>query len=121
MIDKALDKASRKASHAAGSAAIGLGAGVALAVGVAFWTLAAWLFMTEVTTAMNAAAIIGAVYVGLGCLGFAVVSIRGKKQKTYHPPAAEHAPQQQQANVDNLMGAFVTGMNAGIRARSGPR
>ena len=107
-----------RASHVARSAAIGLGAGVCLFVGLIFWTIAAWLFLVTVTTVQITALIIGSVYCGAGLIGFALIGSR----KPHDPRAnAVPDPAPRPADVDGLMGAFVTGMNAGVQARSARR
>lgn len=113
MLTHLLHKARAEAEHTVGTVKIGLFAGIALGVGAGFWTLAAWLFLVTVTTPLNAAVIIGAVYSGAGLIGLGVAASRKRKPKVSAVPAPEAA-----ATMDGLVGAFMTGLTAGTRARS---
>ncbi|WP_298858584.1 hypothetical protein [uncultured Sulfitobacter sp.] len=112
MISAIVNKARAKAEHTAGTAAIGLGASLALGVGLAFWTGAGWLYLITVTTPLNAAMILGALYTGAGCIGFAVVATRRQAPITKEP-VVETSP-----TFDNIMSAFMSGVTAGARTRS---
>lgn len=112
MINAILHNARAKAEHTAGTAAIGLAASIALGIGLLFWTGAGWPFLLTVTTPLNPAMILGAVYTGAGCIGFAVVSTR-RQAPVQKEPIVEAAP-----TVDNLISAFLSGLSAGSRKRS---
>lgn len=111
MLEQLVSKARAQAEQTAQTAAIGLFACVALAVGLAFWTLAGWLLLVTVTSPANAAVILGAVYSGAGIIALAVISTRRKK------PVPQPAPKPD-ASLESLLSAFMTGLNAGARTRS---
>ncbi|MEQ6249289.1 hypothetical protein ABMC89_10405 [Sulfitobacter sp. HNIBRBA3233] len=118
MLDRLLAHASHRASHAAGSAAIGLGAGILLFVGLGFWTAAGWIFLISVTTALNAALIMGSVFFGAALIGFAIVAIRRRNERIRN----SHSSARQKAmSIEQIILAFVTGMTAGSRTRSSKR
>ena len=114
MLSHLVARARVQVEQTAQTAAIGLFACVALTVGLVFWTLAGWLFLLTVTTPLNAAVILGAVYTGVGLIGLASVSMRRKKPVPQPAPVAP-APE---ATFEGLMAAFMSGMNAGARTRS---
>ncbi|QUJ75957.1 hypothetical protein KDD17_13620 [Sulfitobacter albidus] len=113
MFDRALDKASASAKSAARNAALGLIAGLTFTVGLAFLTVAAWLVLATLMPLFQVAAIIGAVYVGIACIVLAILLTRGKGTTEPAPVASPPPP-----SFDGLLGAFMTGMNAGAQARS---
>lgn len=96
-----------KAKQAARTAGIGAAAMLALAIGLMFWTLAAWLFLLTQTSPLGAAAILGALYSGAGLIGVAVVLMRKEPQE--QPTATP--------TIDSLVSAFMTGVKAGSRTR----
>ena len=100
--------------QSAQTAAIGLFVFIALSVGLVFWTMAGWLFLLTVTTPLNAAVILAAVYTGIGLIALAMASVRRKKPVVRPEPVAA-APD---ASLEGLLAAFMTGMNAGARTRS---
>ena len=57
------------ARRAARTAMLGAGAAILLLIGLLFLTLAAWLYLVTVTTAMTAALILGAALAGLPIWG----------------------------------------------------
>lgn len=113
MLEHFASRVRAEAEQTAQTAAIGLFATLAIATGLAFWTLAVWLFLLTVTTAINAAVILGAFYTGAGLVGFAIASVRRKK-----PVSKPQQPQPPEATLESLLTAFMSGMNAGAKARS---
>lgn len=113
MISHLLSQARSQARHSAGTAGIGLFAGLTLCVGLAFWTSAAWYLLVALTSPMHACLILGAIYTGAALIAFAVVAARGNKPTPL--PEPEKKPQ---ATMDNLVSAFMSGLNAGARTRS---
>ena len=113
MLENVLAQARAQASHSAQSAGIGVFAGLAMAVGLAFWTGACWFFLLTLTTPLNACLIIGAVYTGAGMIGFSIVSMRSRKPQP--PPTPVKRPE---ATMEALIGAFLSGLDAGARRRS---
>lgn len=116
MLSLLLAKAQDSAAHKARMAAVGLGASIALFVGFAFLTLAAWLFLISVTTALVAALILGCTFVGIGLITLSVMSSISKSRKRARQQAAAAAPQD--PGLAGLAAAFVTGMTAGAKVRS---
>lgn len=108
----------QRASHAAKKAgrtvAIGLGALISLGVGCAFLTLSAWLFLVTVTEPAIAALIIGGVYTGAALILLA----RAGTSKSEKPAPAPTPDQPLPPDMSPLVAAFVTGIQAGARARS---
>lgn len=114
MIDLLLDGVRIKAERAANTAAIGFGAGLALAIGIAFWTAAGWMFLITLTTPLNAAVMLGAFFSGAGIIGFGIIAARRRRRvvrarKAPPPPPA--------ADMGGLLAAFMTGLSAGSRER----
>ena len=113
MFANLISHARAQAQHTAGVAAIGLGAGIALCVGLAFWTVAIWFLVLAVAGPVTAALIIGALYTGAGLIGLSIASTRARKNISPPKPVEEPpAP-----DMDGLIGAFITGLKAGARAR----
>lgn len=114
MFDTLISQARNSARRSAKTAAISAGAAVALAVGLAFWTAAGWIFLLTLTTSLNAAIIIGALYTGAGLIGFAIASMRGSKT----PPPQPAQPPKGAPTIESFITAFMTGVTAGSRTRS---
>lgn len=115
MFDTLISQARDSARHSAKTAAISVGAAVAIAVGLAFWTAAGWIFLLTLTTSLNAAIIIGALYTGAGLIGFAIASMRGSRTP---PPPQPAQPHQGPPTIESFITAFMTGVTAGSRTRS---
>ncbi|KIN74163.1 hypothetical protein [Sulfitobacter guttiformis] len=113
MLAAFIDSARREAKHTAGTAAISFGAGILLCIGLAFWTAAGWMLLLTVTSPINAAMIMGAIFTGAALIGFAVVSVRGSNHKKRPAHAAPKPP-----TLDGLIAAFISGLTAGARTRS---
>ena len=97
------------------TAMLSAGAALFLLIGLLFLTLAAWLYLITVTTALTAALILGAVYFGFG---FLLLAMAGSDRA----PAAQ-APRQEDPSatehdgLKNLVMAFLAGITAGQKAR----
>ena len=97
------------------TAMLSAGAALFLLIGLLFLTLAAWLYLITVTTALTAALILGAVYFGVG---FLLLAMAGSNRA----PAAQ-APRQEDPSatehdgLKNLVMAFLAGITAGQKAR----
>lgn len=113
MFDTLIWRARAKARRTAKMAAIGLGASIALAIGLAFWTAAGWFFLLTLTTPLNAAVIMAAIWTGAGLIGFAITAALGDKPSTPATPPPQTAP-----TIESLIAAFVSGMTAGSKTRS---
>ena len=116
MFDRIVDKAKQSVARALRTTVIGAGAGLCLVAGAALLTLAGWLFLVTVTTPMNAALILGGIYLGLGFILIGVASAARSSDSQ-----GKAAQQQQDADenvVPKLIAAFMTGMQAGRSTRS---
>ncbi|EPX79470.1 hypothetical protein thalar_02295 [Litoreibacter arenae DSM 19593] len=80
-------------------------------MGVAFLTVAAWLFLVSVSDALTAAVVLGAAYLGLGLvlIGFAQSSKPPVPEPEAEPRSGSHVNPKQPP----LMQAFIYGMEAG--------
>ena len=107
----------RKVARAGKTAALGLGAGLLLIAGLAFLTVAAWITLATAAGALTAATVVGAVYLGAGCIMLAI-ALTGR-DKPDHATAnyAAHEPEIP-SDTPPLMAAFMHGMNAGARTAS---
>lgn len=116
MIDGLIHQAQDAASRTAQTAALGLGAGLCLFVGAGFLTSAGWILLNEITTALNAALILGGIYTGFGLIALATISIRNRahrNKRIQRAQASAHQPP-----LAQVVAAFMSGMNAGQKARS---
>lgn len=104
------DLIEKKAKAAARSIVLSSVGGLSLAVGLAFLTVAAWIFLTAVATPLTAALVIGGVYTGLGLIMMGLSSARSTEPA---PVARTHAP----SEAPPLMQAFLHGMQAGANAQ----
>ncbi|MEW9918006.1 hypothetical protein AB2B41_00185 [Marimonas sp. MJW-29] len=116
MFDRFIDRAQDAAARTARKAALGLGAVLCLTVGIAFLTVAAWLFITSVTTALNAALIIGGAYSGVGLILIGVMSAKGSAEPEGRSNASQTAAEDDIG--PKIVEAFMTGLRAGQKARS---
>ncbi|UWR22695.1 hypothetical protein [Sulfitobacter sp. S190] len=115
MLDHFVTRIEHGVSDAASAAAIGLGAGIALAVGVAFWTVAGWMLLVRLADPLIAAVVMGALYTGAGLIALAIMSMRRRRKKRIKQDMrATHSP----GGVQGLLTAFMTGMTAGSQSRS---
>lgn len=86
---------------------------VFFAVGLAFFTVSAWFFLATMVDVQTAAAIIGGIYVGLGCIlvGYALSST-SRAEKAPNPQAATPPD----SSGPPLVQAFIYGLQAGSNA-----
>ncbi len=105
-----------KAADTAKRAGLLTGGLLATAVGVAFLTAAAWIYLASVADALTAALVIGAAFVGLGLVLVGVAS-SGKSHASAHEQQTQFAQtNQHHAEQPPLMQAFLHGMQAGVSA-----
>ncbi len=109
-----------KATRTAQTAVLGLFASICLSVGLMFLTVAAWLLLITVTTALMTAFILGGIYFGIGLVLLAVISMRSRERRKERAAAAAYAAKSPDpaANFTSLIAAFMTGLSAGKKARS---
>ncbi|TDT74298.1 hypothetical protein BDE40_3095 [Litoreibacter halocynthiae] len=104
------DLIEKKAKAAALSIVLSSVGGLSLAAGMAFLTVAAWIFLTAVATPLTAALVIGGFYTGLGLIMMGLSSARSTKSV---PDVRTHAP----SEAPPLMQAFLHGVQAGANAQ----
>jgi uncharacterized membrane protein len=115
-----------RASGVARTAAIGLIGGLFLCVGLMFLTLAGWLYLTAIASPMVAALIFGGLYVGVGSLMFAVITMRARARRRARVLAAETAAATAapaaaltgKGGLASVLIAFATGLAAAQKMRS---
>ncbi|NNE53480.1 MAG: hypothetical protein HKN30_13895 [Sulfitobacter sp.] len=106
------------ASRTARNAVLGLGAVLCLAVGLGFMTLAAWLFLISVMPPLNAALILGCAYFGISLTILAILSIKKRAYRRARARAALARTNPTSAqSLTEMIAAFMTGVNAGRKAR----
>jgi len=117
MFARVIQTAQASAAHTARTAALGLAGGILLAVGAGFLTLAAWLTLLTVTTALTAAVILGCFFMGAGIMTLVIVSGRKKSPQTSgtKPP---HDPKDEEDIMNQVIMTFLAGITAGRKARS---
>ena len=115
MLSHLVHNAQTAATRTAQTAALGVAAVLVLFVGLGFLTLAGWLLLLTVTTALNAAVILGCIFTGVAMLIFASIAIRGRARKL--EIQAELAAAKNDG-VANVAMAFMAGITAGQKARS---
>ncbi|MFG6589914.1 phage holin family protein [Sulfitobacter sp. 1A12157] len=97
------------------TAMLSAGAALFLLIGLLFLTLAAWLYLITVTTALTAALILGAVYFGIG---FLLLAMAGADAEGAAPPSRPKDPATSEHDgLKNLVMAFLAGITAGQKAR----
>ncbi|MFG6578825.1 phage holin family protein [Sulfitobacter sp. 1A13191] len=97
------------------TAMLSAGAVLFLLIGLLFLTLAAWLYLITVTTALTAALILGAVYFGMGFLLLAIAGSAG--EAAAQPSRQEDSAASDHDGLKNLVMAFLAGITAGQKAR----
>lgn len=117
MLAALLAQAQIAANRTAKNAVLGIGAGLCIAVGLAFMTLAAWLMLVTIMPALNAAVILGCAYFGLGLILLAIISVRNRAFRRARARAAVAQAQAGPQTLPQMIAAFMTGMQAGRRAR----
>lgn len=113
------------ARDAAKTAALGLFGAIFLGVGLLFLTLAGWLFLMSVTSALTAALVFGLMYLGIGLVLFGVISYRSRARRRARLAAAQSAaaaaaPTAAVTGHGGLAGfliAFATGLAAAQKMR----
>jgi site-specific recombinase len=98
------------------SIVLGAGALFCLSIGLAFLTLAAWLYLISVTTSMMAALILGSVYAGIGLILLAVASSGPRRSKAKYAKRLDQP--NEEAEIAKIVAAFMTGVTAGRKSRS---
>jgi len=114
MLNALMHNAQSAATRTAHTAVLGLAAGVLLTIGAGFLTLAAWLLLLTVTTALYAAVILGCVFIGAAMIVLGAMAIRKRTRKPHHAPV--EAPRED--IVNQLVMTFLAGITAGQKARS---
>lgn len=97
------------ARRAARAMALSAAGGILVFVGAGFLTLAAWIMLATAYGTLTAAAVIGAVYMGLGliCLGLA-------GRRPHAPPPPPPPPIDPTAHlIAQVAEGFLTGLRAG--------
>jgi hypothetical protein len=112
-----------KAATTAKRAGLLSGGLLAIAVGAAFLTAAAWIYLANVMDAQMAALIIGGVYAGLGFVMVGLASSGGSREEpAAGQKASAHGAGEQGAGAQPpLMQAFLQGMQAGVSATQSRR
>lgn len=104
--------------EAARSATLGVLGTVLVLVGLAFLTVALWLYLVTVGSALLAALIIGALYCAVGFILLALASSRGRaRAEAERLAAAAPPPPDTRAPFVQLAEGFAIGMQAGRSAR----
>ena len=116
MLSELAHQAEDAAARTAQTAFLGLGASIALAVGAGFLTLAAWLFLVQVSTVLLAAVILGAAYFGIGLILLATISARRRARERQR---ARERAENSSSGIQQLALAFLTGLRAGRSRRRG--
>lgn len=117
MIEELTYRAEAAAARTARTAVMGAGAVAALVLGAFFLTLAAWLFLAEVTSVITAALILGAAYMGLGLLFLGMLSIRRRARQRELARARAAQAASSTGSLVQLIMAFITGIRAGKTSR----
>jgi predicted phage tail protein len=110
-----------KAAHTAKRAGLLTGGLLALAVGVAFLTAAAWIYLSAVLDARTAALIIGGVFAGAGFVLIGIASSGAPHEEQSDHRAARRGAAAEASEQPPLMQAFFHGMQAGVSATQSRR
>lgn len=86
-------------------------------VGIGFLTVALWLFVVTVGSALIAAVIIGALYCAVGCLLLAIAASRSRAQERAKRLAAAQAAPDARSPFVQMAEGFAIGLQAGRSAR----
>ncbi|MGJ8616639.1 MAG: phage holin family protein [Sulfitobacter sp.] len=105
----------KKATQTAKRAGLLTVGGILCAIGVGFFTLAAWLYLLTVVSALQAALIIGAGYFGIG-----LIMIGLGTKKPHQPEPLRDPETARQPDVPPLLQALLFGIEAGSKV-SGKR
>lgn len=110
----------KKAARAARKTGFAIGGGLFFAVGTAFLTAAAWIYIAAILGTLQAALIIGAVYVGFGFIFMGLASSKSSDDdEVTHERSAKAQHAQSPSDQPPLMQAFLFGMQAGMGAQRG--
>ena len=107
----------QKVEAVARKAAIASASAILAVVGAAFLTGAGWLLLVEVRSALFAATVIGAIYMGLALIGFAVAASTTHKRHVHHDPQdAMHGL----SPLQLVVVSFLQGIEQGARNKRKP-
>lgn len=104
----------QKVTAAARKAALFSASAIFASVGTAFLTVAAWLVLSELKSAVFAATIIGIVYLGLGLIGFGFASVSYRRRTPPQHSAAE--PPAELSPLQLVVVSFLQGIEQGARS-----
>ncbi|MFL4471771.1 hypothetical protein ACERZ8_18505 [Tateyamaria armeniaca] len=111
-----LDRIEQACARAGRRAALGTVSVLLIAVGIAFFTSALWIFLVATFGAQQAALMIGGGYFGLGLILLGVLMSGSSQSKSAKPMhAASHS---QPNNAPPVVQAFLYGLQAGTQASS---
>ena len=116
MLGELAHRVEHAANRTARTALLGFGASVTLIVGILFLTLAAWIYLVQVTSALSAALILGGMFVGVSLIMFSMLSARRRAlaRRRERDRAALKV-----TGMQELLLAFLSGMKAGRSRRRG--
>lgn len=103
----------RSARRTARAVALSAAGGLMVAVGAGFLTVAAWIMLATAYDTLTAAAIIGAVYMGIGLICLGLAGRRSHRHHYYSPPPVDPTAHL----VAQLAEGFLTGLRAGRRSK----
>lgn len=104
----------RKVEAAARKAALFSAGALLASVGVAFLTVAAWLVLVELKSAIFAALVIGVVYFGTALVVFAVGSSGSRSASTHQ---AQHQDLNGLSPLQLMAVSFLQGLEQGARSK----
>ena len=103
----------RSARLTARAVALSAAGGLMVAVGAGFLTVAAWIMLATAYDTLTAAAIIGAVYMGIGLICLGLAGRRSHRHHYHSPPPVDPTAHL----VAQLAEGFLTGLRAGRRSK----
>lgn len=109
-IEQKVGDAVRKAGIVSASA-------VLASVGIAFLTVAAWIYLVELDSALFAATIIGLVYLGLGGLLLAIGLAGRSPRRPVAPPAHAMQPPTELTPAQLVVVSFMQGLEQGRKTK----
>lgn len=112
-----LARLEKKAAHAARKTGFAFGGALFFLIGLAFLTVAAWIYLALTLSTLHAALIIGAAYVGFGLIFFGLAQSGDTPEFEQPRMAAQTAPKAETGSAPPLMEAFLFGMQAGMGAQ----
>lgn len=116
MLQGLQNKIHNTVARTARKAALGLGASLCLLAGLGFLTLAAWIYLVSVTTALNAALVLGGIYTGVGLILVVVLSVDDDREPRKKPKQQDQSDNHEM--LAKMVAAFMTGVTAGRKSRS---